>query len=111
MGIDYHDYISSSAWRSNPARLAELRSARFKCRLCENGPPTVVIEVHHRTYVRLGREEAADLCTLCRDCHHVVTDELRRRRYRSRPVGADSAADVRPPLLGRSLRDSLREDW
>jgi len=111
MGIDYHDYISSDAWRSNPARLAELKAARFKCRICENGPPTTVIEVHHRTYARLGHEHVADLCTLCRDCHHLVTDELRRRRYRSRPVGADSAVDLRSPLLGRSLRDSWRENW
>lgn len=110
MSVDYNVYISSHAWRSSPARQAELHAAGFRCRLCEGGPPESTIEVHHRTYVRLGCEAVADLTTLCRECHGVVTDLLRRRRYDARPVAADAAADIRPPLIGRTLSDSSREE-
>lgn len=41
----------------------------------------MAIEVHHNTYVRLGRELLSDLCTLCSDCHAMVTDDQRRRRH------------------------------
>ena len=29
------------------------------------------LEVHHRTYERLGEELASDLTVLCNRCHHV----------------------------------------
>jgi 5-methylcytosine-specific restriction endonuclease McrA len=78
----YAAYIQSHAWRSNPARLAELVAAGHRCRLCyvDSG-----LTVHHRTYARLGHETTADLTALCAQCHAVVTDMLRRRRYAIRP--------------------------
>lgn len=77
----YHQYIASSRWRSNPARLEELRRAGHRCRLCNMGPPDVVLTVHHRTYERLGQELADDLTTLCMECHRAVTERERRRRH------------------------------
>jgi 5-methylcytosine-specific restriction endonuclease McrA len=79
--MDYYSYIKSSRWRENPARLAELQAADYRCRLCYASRHDAQLEVHHRTYVRLGSEQVGDLITLCKDCHHVVTDMLRRRRY------------------------------
>ena len=32
--MTYTDYIQSTAWRSNPARLREFEAAGFACRLC-----------------------------------------------------------------------------
>lgn len=88
--VDYYKYINSSRWRDNPARLAELEAADFRCRLCSASQDSARIEVHHRTYVRLGREQIGDLTTLCQECHHVVTDMLRRRYYcQLRPRFAD----------------------
>ena len=45
--------------------------------------------------MRLGREEPGDLITVCKECHHGITDMLRRRRYRRRhPRIADVAPSI-----------------
>jgi 5-methylcytosine-specific restriction endonuclease McrA len=84
---NYRRYLSSPSWRFNPVRLRELEAAGLQCRLCPNSTETGhVIECHHRTYVRLGREIDGDLIALCRECHNGVTSMLRARRYASSPV-------------------------
>lgn len=85
----YEDYVRSDRWSRSPARLEELRLSGHRCRFCGRGAADTRIEVHHRTYMTLGRERPADLCTLCSDCHSAVTEVLRRRRY---------AAAALPPL-------------
>lgn len=100
--MHYYTYITSRRWRDNPARLAELKAARFRCRLCNASADDVQLEVHHRTYERLGCERPDDLVALCRDCHCAVTDMLRRRLYlAANPRFADviSAIDNAPPLF------------
>lgn len=99
MPVAYADYIRSSRWARNPARLEELRRAGYRCRICYSDQR---LTVHHRTYRRLGRERASDLTTLCQDCHEVVTNILRRRRYSARPV---TLLDVRR-LVDGHLVDS-----
>jgi 5-methylcytosine-specific restriction endonuclease McrA len=79
--LDYADHLGSAAWRDCPARHEELHLSGHRCRICDRGPPLVKIEVHHRTYERFGAERVEDLTTLCRECHVVVTDALRRRRH------------------------------
>jgi hypothetical protein len=79
--VAYDAYIQSLAWRCCPARLMELERSGGLCRLCGRGRPEVAIEVHHRTYQNLGHERPEDLCTLCSECHGLVTGELRRRRF------------------------------
>ncbi len=104
--MNYKDYINSSRWRNNPARLAELKASGFRCRLCYAPDTELQLEVHHRTYVRLGRERAGDLLTVCKDCHHTVTDMLRRRRYAAR---TPKVADVVPSIENAGLlRDPTR---
>ena len=88
--VDYDRHLGSAAWRDSPARLEELRLSGHRCRVCDRGPPEVRLEVHHRTYERFGAERVEDLTTLCRECHVVVTDALRRRRH---------AAATLPPLV------------
>jgi hypothetical protein len=82
----YQSYINSASWHTNPARLAELDASGHRCRVCNAGRDEARLEVHHRTYHRLGCEETSDLTTLCSECHHVVTDLLRRRRYSGRSM-------------------------
>ena len=91
----YKAYINSTRWRNNPARLAELKASGHRCRLCYAPDTEAELQVHHRTYVRLGHELAGDLLTLCKECHHVVTDMLRRRRY---AVRKPKVADVIPSI-------------
>lgn len=82
--MNYQDYISSREWREHSVRLAELEASGFRCRLCNAGGEDILLEVHHRTYENLGNEQPGDLTALCRTCHRVVTDHLRRIRYADR---------------------------
>ncbi len=79
--MHYAKYIRSATWRNNPARLAELAASGGRCRTCNGAAPEVQLQVHHRTYARLGAELVGDLTTLCTECHRVITDLLRRRSY------------------------------
>jgi hypothetical protein len=52
---DYYErYITSAAWQTSPARLAELRAAGRRCRLCFASGEAARLEVHHRTYRNFG---------------------------------------------------------
>jgi 5-methylcytosine-specific restriction endonuclease McrA len=94
---DYGRYISSSAWQTSPARLAELRAAGHRCRLCFASGEETRLEVHHRTYRNFGCELAEDLTTLCHDCHLVVTCMERARKYARSPVLPPDHVPVAPP--------------
>jgi 5-methylcytosine-specific restriction endonuclease McrA len=100
--LTYNEYIQSDAWRRSDARLSELKAAEYRCRLCNaeatDGCP---LEVHHRTYERLGRELPTDLTALCRECHKIVTSLLRARRYAiTVPIHVDiSLDDARTRLI------------
>jgi hypothetical protein len=63
---DYRSYIDSDAWkqRSREAKIA----ANFRCQVCNSQG---VLDTHHRTYERLGRETTSDLIVLCRACHDI----------------------------------------
>lgn len=77
----YWQYIRSSAWLESEARLEELRRAGYRCRICNRAEGEIQLEVHHRSYTRLGHESPEDLTTLCVDCHRLYTDAARRARY------------------------------
>jgi 5-methylcytosine-specific restriction endonuclease McrA len=66
------------------------------------------LQVHHRTYERLGHEQAGDLTALCANCHRAVTDMLRRRRYSGRlPLFHDTTiANCMVPLFDPTVRGS-----
>jgi restriction endonuclease Mrr len=110
--MSYAEYLRSPEWRRT--RAAALERAGYCCSL--DVTHTDDLEVHHRTYERLGRELAIDLVVLCRPCHRVHHDEFgrpRRRPDRSprsvgpppRLAGATTAA---PPSPGkRSLLQRL----
>lgn len=68
MTVDYRMYLLSDEWQLR--RLEALRAAGFRCERCgwiSHGLRG--LEVHHRTYERLGQELPADLEVLCRLCH------------------------------------------
>lgn len=61
---NYNTYLRSPEWR----RTRELALDYYgdRCCLCN---ATTALQVHHRTYERLGRERLADLTVLCDTCH------------------------------------------
>lgn len=60
----YRDYLASDQWQER--RQTALARAKFKCQLCS---AKLSLNVHHRTYKRIGREKPEDLIVLCRRCH------------------------------------------
>lgn len=91
----YEDYIASSRW-------AEKRSERLgidgsQCQTCLHDGSQWRLEVHHKTYERLGDEDVQkDLVTLCCQCHDAVTSVIRSRRYEGKPVPVGCVSEVSP---------------
>lgn len=84
---NYAAYIKSTRWRN----ICELmkRRANFVCDHCKKS--AAVLEVHHKTYERLGRERMSDLEVLCKPCH----DGADRKRIEKREEqGAQRAYEI-----------------
>ncbi len=74
---DYLTYINSPTWRE---RARTLKERAGECALCTSRS---ALEVHHRTYARLGHEHPSDLVVLCGPCHrrhHGTYDEATERQ-------------------------------
>lgn len=63
---DYHKYLDSEKW--NVLRRKVLKAAGYRCQMCN---AATRLQIHHRTYERLGFEKLADLLALCDDCHDL----------------------------------------
>ncbi len=64
------EYLQTPHWKRK--REDKLRAVGRRCQVCNHGPDT--LEVHHRTYERLGQELDEDLTVLCRACHSTFHD-------------------------------------
>ena len=71
-GLDYAEYRKTAHWQELQGRALE--RAKGRCGLC-NAMATN-LEVHHRTYQRLGHEEEGDLVVLCHACRGNLHDKL-----------------------------------
>jgi len=67
--IDYVAYLRSPEWAARKA--AALRRADDRCQVCYADRWFSRLEVHHRTYERIGHEAPADLTVLCAHCHDL----------------------------------------
>ena len=65
MDSRYSSYLQSTHWKQVRSRI--LKRAKGLCEKC--GAPAASPDVHHKTYVRLGKERDADLIALCTRCH------------------------------------------
>jgi len=73
MSSEYLDYLESPEWWRT--RKAALARADYHCERCGS---LTSLEVHHRTYHRLGDENDDDLEVLCSCCHRA--EHLPRNR-------------------------------
>lgn len=89
--LPYADYLQTAHWQR--VRGLALEQAGHACDLCGRDRD---LEVHHRTYERLGFERQSDLIVLCRDCHqdHHRALILRAIRATQQAPLAVSVADV-----------------
>jgi hypothetical protein len=69
---EYQEYLNSPKWAEVRFRIILL--AGYTCAWCERDNRT--LEVHHLTYLRLGKERDSDLLALCKGCHKRA-DSLR----------------------------------
>lgn len=82
--VDYHAYLRTPHWQN--VRKRYWASGRPKqCALClRNDLP---LDLHHKTYERIGKERLSDLMPLCRPCHdgvHALKKKRKKRRRRKR---------------------------
>jgi 5-methylcytosine-specific restriction endonuclease McrA len=73
----YEAYLQSPHWKRLRRRVLERDQCR--CRRCNS---KTRLQIHHLTYIRIGKELLEDLLTLCNDCHkraHNIPDKPRRR--------------------------------
>ena len=61
---EYHEYLESAKWQRK--RKAAIQQAGGRCQLCNSREG---LQVHHRTYERVGNESSTDLTVLCQLCH------------------------------------------
>lgn len=69
----YENYMQSPEWWAKREKVLIFWGRR--CALC-NSP--VKVEIHHRTYDRLGQELLTDLIPLCDECHKRHHEFMRR---------------------------------
>ena len=92
---EYREYLGSKTWRRKRDRV--LRRDKHTCQTC--GVKAAHLEVHHRTYERVGRERMGDLLTLCSACHAAISGSIRARGVNQHwPTGVGSVVNT---LLGR----------
>lgn len=67
--MPYGEYLQTREWGAT--RRAAFARADWACQISNSSGR---LEVHHRTYERLGDERAADLAVLCDPCHATFHD-------------------------------------
>jgi hypothetical protein len=70
--LPYNEYLKTDWWLHRRERALKL--AEHCCQVCNASGR---LEVHHRTYERLGHERDADLIVLCADCHRLFHSDGR----------------------------------
>lgn len=70
-GVPYRVYVRSDAWAAVKARYRKSKLPQ-KCVVCQSA----VVDIHHKTYDRLGAERLTDLVPLCRKHHDRVHERV-----------------------------------
>jgi hypothetical protein len=97
----YMERINSFAWQGLRMRL--LKERNYTCDRCKKR--TQPLQLHHKTYERLGCERDDDLAVLCIPCHEIADKE---RAAEGRARSADAYYDAR---LDGWASKKYGEDW
>jgi 5-methylcytosine-specific restriction endonuclease McrA len=79
--VNYNEYIKSPEWVTKCNQVKQRDG--YRCLLCNSGER---LEVHHRTYERLGNELPEDLSTLCHECHDLFSKHNRLPAWLLEPI-------------------------
>lgn len=72
----YTDYLQSTHWKRK--RLQVYSRRKKQCSICKS---TNNLNVHHKTYTRLGKEKLSDLVILCQRCHYATHDFHKENKH------------------------------
>lgn len=100
-GFDYAVYLQSPEWRKR--RDVAVKAAGGRCQLCYSAQ---FLQVHHRTYDRIGHEDSGDLTVLCARCHkkfHGITATGGKDRTAHYPSLDEMDEKVRKIITGWDL--------
>lgn len=70
--ITYWQYLRSDHWNQVKRRFYRRLNHKHQCEACKSRKR---LNLHHKTYERIGREKLSDLCLLCHSCHKRVHQE------------------------------------
>jgi 5-methylcytosine-specific restriction endonuclease McrA len=77
----YEDYIASKEWQ----KLRKEVLKRDKC--CRTCGSEERLEAHHWKYPKYFKDDVIEnLITLCFDCHEAITNVIRKKRYKNKPI-------------------------
>lgn len=101
----YSEYLNTAHWRSVRERAFEYWGK--SCASCNK--TGVRLDMHHLTYVRVGRENIyMDLCPLCRDCH--ISEHLSHPYSRKLLESSDNYLELGEEVRLRIL-SKLNDKW
>jgi 5-methylcytosine-specific restriction endonuclease McrA len=63
----YNEYLRTPQWQAKRAKVMERSGG-----ICEGCLERPAVQVHHLTYIRVGREMLFDLVAICIECHEEV---------------------------------------
>lgn len=96
--MNYGEYLNSEHWRET--RQQRLERDGHKCAICGS---TKDLNVHHLTYIRIGKENIdTDLITVCHACHAMLHRVADRSKEDYLKLIEDLAKS--PPHLHDSIR-------
>ena len=75
-GITYSEYLSTAHWKELRERKLASKTS-YRCYACGKRSG---LELHHKTYKRIGKEWLNDVIWLCRDCHESTHTFEREHR-------------------------------
>lgn len=121
----YSSYLKSSTWKKTKQKFFQ---SKFVMRLegylvCSCCKSSTKLNVHHKTYERLGKEKLTDLVLLCEECHnktHEIEKYARKRlgnahKYidiifaKKELTGKQYAKQRKKFLLSKSLQDRSKK--
>lgn len=71
---EYQDYLKSEHWQDVRRRYCASKLHKGGCYICGSH---FNLNLHHKTYTRLGNERLNDLIYLCNPCHERLHKKLK----------------------------------
>lgn len=99
----YHEvYLKSDYWKLRRLQIMDDRG--YKCELCGSDRH---LEIHHSSYDHLWEEYDHELFCLCRDCHQLIHNLIKKRKGNA----ADDERDKAVAIAVAKAVEPMRADF